>query len=65
MVYNTESSQGQIFAECGVPNLIKQVVQVSKPATTQFTCRAITRPFLLTVRLGQAKPSPWKVTNTR
>jgi len=27
MVYNTESSQGQIFAECGVPNLIKQVVQ--------------------------------------
>jgi len=26
IVFDTEASQGQIFAECGVPNLIKQVV---------------------------------------
>ena len=29
IVLDQESSQGKTFADCGVPNLIKQVVQVS------------------------------------
>ena len=29
ILFDHEASQGQIFAECGVPNLIKQVVSVS------------------------------------
>ena len=35
ILFEHEASQGQIFAECGVPNLIKQVVDVSqsKPKT--------------------------------
>ena len=29
ILFDHEASQGQIFADCGVPNLIKQVVEVS------------------------------------
>ena len=29
MLFDTEASQGQVFADCGVPNLLKQVVNVS------------------------------------
>ena len=30
ILFDHEASQGQIFADCGVPNLIKQVVEVSR-----------------------------------
>ena len=31
ILFDHEASQGQIFADCGVPNLVKQVVEVSNP----------------------------------
>ena len=29
IVFDHEASQGKVFADCGVPNLVKQVVEVS------------------------------------
>ena len=62
MVFDHEVSQGQIFADCGVHSLVKQVVDVSSPVST---CRAITQRSSPTDKRAQAKPSRWRGTSMR
>jgi len=67
IVFDTKANQGQIFQECGIPGLLKQVVDVSGPFNnlTALNHRATTLQYLHMARQAQVKHSRWRATSTK